>query len=77
VAIAVSVGTAAALHVMTLMLALRSALILTGLVLALLMLSVGIGGRSGRRGLRNGGGGDRKRERGYNDLHLISPSEFD
>jgi len=62
---------------MTLMLALRSALMLAGLVLALLMLSVGIGGRSGRRGLRDGWGGDRERERGKDDLHVVSPSEFD
>ncbi len=69
--IAISVSAAAALHGVALVLAVGRALMLAGLMLTLLMMGVRIGDRSGRRCLRNGGGSDRKRERGNNDLHLI------
>ena len=78
-AVAVAVGAAAAPHVVALMLVMLPALLMAlvaGLPGMLLMLGVALV-LLRRSGLRGGGRGERKRDRGNENLHLKSPEAFD
>ena len=87
--VAITVGATAALLTLAmlhpLMLAMLHPLMLgmiraglsAGLRLAHLMLGMGVGGGAGRRGLRESGRCDRKRERKGDDFHVFAPSEYD
>jgi hypothetical protein len=81
-AVAVPVGAAAAPHVRTLVLvmlpALRLARLVAGMACAALLLVLGmVLVLRGRRRLSGGRRGERKRDRGNENLHLKSPEAFD